>query len=103
MKSITPETFSELLEQPNHIFDTRSEALYKHNGLAGTKYLSLEDVQAGTFPDLPKETAIYLICEHGRISGLVGMYLEAEGFSEVYNLEGGLVAWRVEKQEEGGT
>ncbi len=96
MKSIKPLEFKKLLEQSANIFDTRSEALYKHNGLANTKHLSLENIQAGHYPDLPKETPIYLICELGRISGLVGMYLEAEGFSEVYNLEGGLVAYRLE-------
>jgi rhodanese-related sulfurtransferase len=96
MKSIQPFELKELLEQPSIIFDTRSEALYKHNGFAGTKHLSLESIQAGHYPDLPKDTPIYLICEHGRISGLIGMYLEAEGFSDVYNLEGGLVAFRLE-------
>ena len=96
MKSLSPLEFNSILETSASIFDTRSEALYKYNGLSRTNHLSLENVQAGHYPDLPKETPIYLICELGRISGLVGMYLEAEGFSEVYNLEGGLVAYRLE-------
>jgi thiosulfate sulfurtransferase len=96
MKSISPAEFKHLLKTSAIIFDTRSEALYKHNGLSGTKHLSLENVQAGSYPDLPKDTPIYLICEHGRISGLIGMFLEAEGFSAVYNLEGGLAAYRLE-------
>ncbi len=94
MKSIKASEFKLLLDQSAIIYDTRSEALYKHNGLKGTQHLSLENIQAGHYPNLTKETPIYLICELGRISGLVGMYLEAEGFSEVYNLEGGLVNWR---------
>lgn len=95
MKSITVSEFNKLLGKAQTIFDTRSEALFKHNGLPNTQHLSLENIQEGHYPDLPKETPIYLICELGRISGLVGMYLEAEGFSEVYNLEGGLVAYRL--------
>jgi rhodanese-related sulfurtransferase len=99
MKSLNPSDFKSLLLQPSHIFDTRSEALYKHDGFAGTHHLSLENIQAGHYPDLPKDTPIILICEHGRISGLIGMYLEAEGFSNVSNLEGGLVAFRLEYPE----
>jgi rhodanese-related sulfurtransferase len=99
MKSLSPIDFKRLLGQPAIIFDTRSEALYKHNGLANTKHISLENIQAGHYPDLPKDTPIVLICEHGRISGLIGMYLEAEGFTDVSNLEGGLVAFRLEYPE----
>ena len=41
MKSIKAAEFKDLLETTSVIFDTRSEALYKHNGLPNTKHLSL--------------------------------------------------------------
>ena len=62
--------------------------------------MSLEAVQAGELPDLPKDTPIYLLCERGQVSELVGLYLEAAGFENVHNVAGGITAWREAHSEE---
>jgi rhodanese-related sulfurtransferase len=54
----------------------------------------LEAVQVGKLPEVPKERPIYLICERGLVSELVGLYLEAAGFEHVFNVEGGMQALR---------
>lgn len=41
--------------------------------------------------DPAAETVV--ICHHGGRSSQVGMYLEQNGFSRVYNLRGGVDAW----------
>jgi len=99
MKSISAKDFLELLTAYNHasaphsfvhIFDSRPNDL--DAPLAYAKPLTLADVQSGIYPDTAKSTTIYLVCERGHISELVGLYLELAGFSEVYNLAGGLKA-----------
>lgn len=93
MISISAETFADIFRNNIHLFDTRAKELIEHNGLKGAEQLTLEQVQKGKFPLIPKDEAIYLICHYGRISELVGLYLEAEGFKHVFNIAGGMLAW----------
>ena len=99
MKAVNVTDFRQALAEGAAAFDTRTEARYKQDGLPGVAHLSLEAVQAGGLPDVPKEEAVYLICERGQMSELAGLYLEAAGFEEVYNVAGGMLAWRA---SEGG-
>jgi len=85
-----------VLEKPPTVtlFDTRSPVLIERDGLPGAQPLSLEAVQAGEVPDLPKDTPIYIVCEHGQISELAALYLETAGFTDVHNVAGGMRACR---------
>ncbi len=94
MESVSLEVFIERLGSGAHVFDTRPDARYRQDGLPGASHLSLERVQSGELPQVDKEEPIYLICERGVLSELVGLYLEAAGFREVYNVEGGMIALR---------
>lgn len=93
MKSVSIETFVEALKNDIHLFDTRPKAIFEHNGIAGSSHLTLEQIQKGKLPSVPKDEFIYLICHYGRISELAGLYLEAEGFLNVFNIAGGMLAW----------
>lgn len=95
MKSISIDQLETILKNNGVVFDTRSEVLFNHDALKGVKHLPLELVQAGTLPDVAKDCAVYLICEYGHISELVGLYLESAGFKDVSNVEGGMKAWRL--------
>lgn len=83
------------------LFDLRSPALVTVDGIPGAEAISLEDIQNNVLPDLPKDTPIYLICERGVVSELAGLYFETAGFTEVYNLAGGMIAWRGEQTRRG--
>ncbi len=41
-----------------------------------------------------KDTEIILHCRSGARSGRAAMFMEAEGFSNVTNVEGGVLAWQ---------
>ncbi len=45
---------------------------------------------------LPKDKPILLVCAVGGRSYGVGRYLAKQGYPEVYNLRGGIVAWEKE-------
>jgi rhodanese-related sulfurtransferase len=57
-------------------------------------HTSLEQLQTGTLPDVPRATPLLVVCHYGRVSELAAAYLEAAGFSEVYNLAGGVRSYR---------
>jgi rhodanese-related sulfurtransferase len=96
MKQVDAFSLSQILAsgQIAALFDLRSPAQVATDSVPGAVALSLEGLQNGLLPDLSKDTAIYLICERGAVSELAGLYLETAGFTEVYNLAGGMIAWR---------
>ncbi len=44
--------------------------------------------------EIPKDRAIALTCLSGHRSTLAAQRLVAQGYSQVYNLQGGLLAWQ---------
>jgi len=94
MNSVDIETFKEALVAGAAAFDTRPHSQFLLDAIPGVIPLALAEVQGGEMPKLPKDHPIYLICEHGYTSELVGLYLEAAGFTHVFNVQGGMVAWR---------
>ena len=43
--------------------------------------------------ELPVDTPLVVMCHHGMRSMMVMRFLQASGFSNVLNLEGGIDAW----------
>jgi len=46
--------------------------------------------------ELDRETPIVVMCHTGRRSHMVAQYLVGNGFSQVFNLRGGIDAWSTE-------
>ena len=97
METIDINSFKDALKHGATIFDTRPKPLFERDGLTGVDHLPLEQAQAGDLPNVSEDEAIYLICERGQVSELVGLYLEAAGFTQVFNVAGGMIAWRQTK------
>jgi rhodanese-related sulfurtransferase len=103
MKQVDAYSLSQILAsgQMVVIFDLRPPAIVEREHIQGAEVLSLERLQNNEFPDLPKDLPIYLVCERGVVSELAGLYLETAGFTEVYNLAGGMIEWRRSENIEG--
>ncbi len=46
--------------------------------------------------ELDPQRPIVCVCHHGGRSAQVGLFLERQGFAQVYNLSGGIDAWAQE-------
>jgi len=53
----------------------------------------LEDEGYETLAALPKDSALAFICQHGISSQSIAERFAAHGFSNVYNVAGGMEAW----------
>ena len=84
----------EALAAGARVFDTRTSVMMAREPVAGATQLLWEDVQEGKLPDVAKHEPVYVICERGQVSELVGLYLEAAGFEQVFNVAGGMKALR---------
>lgn len=89
MRACTPEELGAALRSGGLVFDTRPPARRSLERWPGMRALSLEAVQQGMLPDVPKDVPVFLVCERGHYSELVGLYLEQAGFRDVRHLPGG--------------
>lgn len=93
MKSLTPAELQTLQQQGAQLVDVRSPQFFARDGLAGAINAPLAEIQMGQH-QIPRDRPLVLLCERGVQSQLAALYLEADGYTEVFNLAGGLMALR---------
>ena len=79
-------------EQEVILLDTRDEASYAAGHIEGAMRLDERSVTAFV-NETEKASAVVVVCYHGHSSQGVANYLSGQGFSNVYNLDGGYTAW----------
>ena len=95
--SITVTRLHELRESGTSLFllDVRTEPEYHDARLSFSDRLipyDLIDKQLDLLPS-SKDVLICCFCRTGRRSSIVTDYLRSVGYTKVYNVEGGIVAW----------
>lgn len=77
------------------LVDVRSRLQFERDGLPGSVNVPLNEIRARTVsPALRQDARLLLLCDHGHLSELAGLYLEQAGFKDVANVLGGLLAIR---------
>lgn len=95
-KDISSSDFQKIVESRKDvkIVDVRSEMEFRSGKIKGAQLINM---MSGDFKDrllrLPKDQAILLYCRSGNRSGMAARILGDAGYSEVYNLRGGLLSW----------
>lgn len=63
-------------------------------------HITDENIPMGTVPvrmnELDKEAELVVACRSGGRSGQITAYLSSQGFGNVHNLAGGMLAWKAE-------
>lgn len=70
------------------LYDVRTPEEFASGHFAGAANFSLQTMQAGTLPDVTKDTKIYLYCHSGNRAGQAATILKEAGYTEVTNLGG---------------
>ncbi|MBU1236589.1 MAG: sulfurtransferase [Gammaproteobacteria bacterium] len=60
--------------------------------IGGVKPMPMRSIPA-RFMELKRDAETVVICHHGARSYQVCMFLEQQGFSNLFNLHGGMAAW----------
>ncbi|CAK0769296.1 phage shock protein E [Gammaproteobacteria bacterium] len=77
------------------VLDVREENEFKEGHVLNSIH-----IPAGKLSDRGKELEkhrerpVIVVCQSGNRSGRASSFLHKQGFSSIYNLDGGLVAWR---------
>jgi rhodanese-related sulfurtransferase len=79
------------------LLDVREPDEHALATIAGARLIPLGEVQERvTELDAWREREVVVYCHHGMRSRRVAVWLEARGFTQVANLEGGIDRWSVE-------
>lgn len=74
------------------ILDVRTPGEYREVRLSGARLIPINQIPE-RFAEVPKEKAILVYCTIGSRSSKVVGFLARNGYSEVYNLYGGIYVW----------
>ena len=77
--------------EPLHLYDVRTPGERELASIEGTVLLEVE--VADQIAELPRDTPLYFHCHHGGRSQRAAQHFIDQGFTEVYNIIGGIDAW----------
>ncbi len=85
----------ELLQKKSDIFilDVRTMQEYMQLRLEGATLIPIDQV-VGRIDEIPRDRPIMVYCAVGSRSSQVANYLAQQGYEPVYNMYGGIWAWR---------
>lgn len=75
------------------LFDVREQAEYDAGHIPGVKLIPLNEVPA-RMSEIPKDKTVILTCRSGNRSGQAADFLRKQGYTNVHNMEGGIVEWQ---------
>jgi len=79
-------------DEDYYLLDVRTAQEYNGGFIGGADNIS-HDLLAGRLNELPTDKPIVLYCNSGNRSAFAADLLADAGFSEVYDIDGGIVAW----------
>lgn len=94
MKTITVEELKQKIDNNEdfQLIDVREEFEYETSNI-GAEHIPLAEVLLEK-DKVSKDKPVIVHCRSGKRSAQAIMVLEREGFDNLYNLEGGILAWR---------
>ena len=81
MKSIQAD-----ISSGSQLVDVRTAEEYAAGHIESAVNVSLQDIQQGTMPSVPKDKKVYVYCHSGNRSGQATKLLEDAGFTNVVDL-----------------
>ena len=75
------------------VLDARPEAEFEVAHIEGAKRIGFLPREPYVLEGIPKDRPILVYCTVGWRSGKIGAWLQSLGFTKVYNLYGGVLAW----------
>jgi rhodanese-related sulfurtransferase len=96
-QAVGPTEAVRLMNQGAVLVDVRSQAEFDSGHILDARHVPQDEVaQVAETLKRFKEKVVVVCCESGMRSGAAARVLQAQGFTKVVNLRGGLQAWRTE-------
>jgi len=91
-KDINPQEACKLHEQNTLFVDVREPEEFAQVRIEGAQLIPLSEF-AGRYQELPKDQPVVLYCRSGNRSAQAAAWLSAKGYTNLLNLDGGIMAW----------
>ena len=92
--SVDVDTVEAIRQNPGvYLLDVREPDEYAAGHIPGITLIPMGEV-AARLAELPRDKEIIVTCRTGNRSGQVADLLREQGFSNVHNMTGGIVAWQ---------
>lgn len=78
------------------LYDVRTSKEYKQGTINNAKNVDFFDRKTflRVFDKMDKDVPVYLFCRSGNRSNKAAQLLTKQGFTKIYDLEGGYIAWK---------
>jgi rhodanese-related sulfurtransferase len=97
VSAVSPQDVVRLMNQGALVIDLRPADAFATGHVAGAKQMSGEQIlKAGDTLKKQKEKVLVVYDDTGSLGAAAVRQLAAQGFTKVFNLRGGITAWRAE-------
>jgi rhodanese-related sulfurtransferase len=96
VSGLQPQEAIRLMNQGATLFDLRNAEAFAAGHISGAKPLTAEQLQNPDSLKKYREKMVILCCDSGADASAAVRKLHAAGFTKVFNLRGGLAAWRAD-------
>ncbi|MBX3054891.1 MAG: rhodanese-like domain-containing protein [Anaerolineae bacterium] len=74
------------------LIDVREQWEYDEGHIPGVTLIPMNEV-ASRLSEIPTDKEVIVTCRSGNRSGQVADFLRAQGYANVHNMQGGIIAW----------
>jgi rhodanese-related sulfurtransferase len=74
------------------LIDVRTDQEVARGVIPGARHIPLQQL-AGRFGEIPRDRPVVFYCQSGARSAQASYFLASQGWADVSNLAGGIVAW----------
>lgn len=95
VRKVDPQEFRTAIEQGATVIDVRTPAEFSSGHLEGAVNIDIAAPDFATrISELDPQQTYAVYCRSGNRSGVATTQMQADGFSSVYDLQGGIGAWQ---------
>jgi len=95
--ALAPQEVIRLMNQGATLLDMRAQQAYQEGHISGARHFDAGQLStAGDTLKKYKERALIVYCDRGTSAAAAVRSLSKQGFTKVFNLRGGIAAWRAE-------
>jgi len=93
-KDVDVQTVAAILDHPDlFLLDVREQSEYDAGHIAGNTLIPTGSI-ADRLAEIPKDKEVVIYCHSGARSSRIFNFLTEEGYTNIHNMQGGIVAWQ---------
>ena len=93
-ETIDPQTVAAIKDRDDvFVIDVREPWEYEEAHIPGINLIPMNTIP-NRLGEIPTDKTVVLTCRSGNRSGQVFQYLKQQGFTNIHNMQGGIVAWQ---------